>query len=290
MGSVATREELVLRIQSPAASLDERIGAAEELGTLGDPRTLEWMEVPPGPFRMGTDAAEESAQKAHESPAHWPDLSAFEVMRTPVTVLQFGRFIDDGGYEERRHWSPEGWAFREEQALRCPRFWSHAERAEWAPYLTPNRPAVGVCWYEADAYARWSGARLPTEAEWEKAARGTEGLAYPWGEWQEDRAGHRGHGPRKTVPVGVFPAGESPYGVLDMAGSIWQWCADWYAPDAYATADARDPAGPPGPSPPARHVVRGGAWNTLPFSLRCANRNSYPPSARFSNLGFRCVR
>jgi iron(II)-dependent oxidoreductase len=284
------RAELVQALESEA-DLDRRIALAEELGLLGDPRSAEWLEIPGGVFAMGTDPETDPDQKAHESPRIEVDVSAFEIMRTPVTVEQYRRFVEAGGYEAREHWSPEGWAFRCEGELRCPRFASAAEESEWAPYLTPSRPVVGISWFEAEAYARWSKARLPTEAEWEKAARGTEELAYPWGnEWDPERAGHRGRGPRKTVPVGVFPLGESPYGVLDLVGSVWQWCADWYAPDAYAHADGRDPTGPLLPSDPPRRVVRGGAWNTLPFSLRCANRNSYPEAARFSNLGFRCVR
>jgi formylglycine-generating enzyme required for sulfatase activity len=288
---VTDRKDQLLHALESQAVLDERIAIAEQLGALGDPRALEWVLVPAGVFVMGTDAGLDPEQKAHESPELEPDLSAFEIMRTPVTVSQFARFVEAGGYEARQHWSVEGWALRSEGNLTCPRFASAEEQGEWAAYRTPSRPVVGVSWFEAEAYARWSGARLPTEAEWEKAARGAQGFVYPWGdEWEEDRAGNRGAGPRKTLPVGVFPLGESPYGALDMVGSVWQWCADWYAPDAYEHAERRDPAGPLAGSPPARRVVRGGAWNTLPFSLRCANRNSYPPTARFSNIGFRCAR
>ncbi len=271
--------------------LQNRISLAERLGELGDPRADEWVEVPGGVFTMGTDAAEDPGQKAHESPRIRPDLSHFEIMRTPVTVAQFKGFVEAGGYGQRRHWSEEGWAYCTEARVALPRFWSPEELSEWGAYLTPSRPVVGVSWFEAEAYARWVGARLPTEAEWEKVARGVEGWSYPWGnEWEDDRAGHRDHGPRKTLPVGVFPRGESPFGALDMVGCVWQWCLDWYAPHAYASADRRDPRGPEAPALPPRRVVRGGAWNTLRFSLRCANRNCYPPTARFSNLGFRCVR
>ena len=284
-------EELVERLEHGGLVLDERIAVAERLGEVGDPRSEEWVLVPGGRFAMGTDPDAEPDQKSHESPRIEPDVSEFEVMRTPVTVAQMRRFIDDRGYARRDAWSEEGWAWRTGDAIELPRFFSPAERDEWKAYLTPSRPAVGVSWFEADAYARWAGLRLPTEAEWEKAARGTDSRRYPWGDaWDDDAAAHRGHGPRCTVPVGVFPRGESPWGVLDMAGSVWQWCRDAYAPDAYARADRRDPEGPGEPDGSGRHVVRGGAWNTLPWSLRCANRNCYPRTARFSNLGFRCVR
>ena len=287
----AKQADLLKSIEREGTSLDERVELCERLGDLGDPRAGEWVLVPAGRFVMGTDPEEEPGQKPHESPRIQPSLSPFEVTRTPVTVAHYARFVDGGGYADRTFWSDDGWTWREGEGIVCPRFWSAEERAEWAPYLTPSRPVVGVSWYEADAYARWAGARLPTEAEWERTARGTVGSVYPWGDvWENDRAGWRDHGPRKTLPVGAFPRGESGCGALDMVGCVWQWCSDWYAPDAYASADARDPSGPDAPAPPPRRVVRGGAWNTLRFSLRCANRNAYPPSARFSNLGFRCVR
>jgi len=288
---VPDADDLLRRLEQGALPLDERIVLAETLGELGDPRTEQWTLVPGGPFLMGTDPESEPDQKSHESPRIEPDVSTFEIMRVPVTVAQLRRFIADGAYERRDVWSDEGWAWKTEGRVAFPRFFSPAEHDEWKAYLTPSRPAVGVSWFEAEAYARWIGARLPTEAEWEKAARGTDGRRYPWGDaWDEDAAAHRGHGPRCTVPVGIFPRGESPYGVLDASGSVWQWCSDSYAPDAYTHADRRDPEGPSQVGEPARSVVRGGAWNTLPFSLRCANRNSYPRTARFSNLGFRCVR
>ncbi len=298
MRRVSDVARVLRELEQGGLSLEARIALAEELGEAGDPRADEWILVPGGPFVMGTDEGDEPDQRAHESPRMRPDLSSYEVMRTPVTVAQFARFLAAGGYAARESWSSEGWAWRVAGGIVRPRFASEEERAEWHAYLTPNRPVVGVSWFEADAYVRWLGARLPTEAEWEKAARGTDGRRYPWGdEWEDDCAAHRGYGPKKTVPVGVFPKGESPYGVLDAVGSVWQWCRDVYAIDAYTHADARDPQGPSvmpavadAFAKPLHRVVRGGAWNTLPWSLRCANRNSYPMGARFSNLGFRCAR
>lgn len=298
MRCVSEAARLLRDIEHGGLCLEERIALAEELGELGEPRADEWMFIPDGPFIMGTDEHEEPDERAHESPRVRPDLSSYEIMRTPVTVAQFARFIAARGYEVRACWSAEGWRWRADGNIVRPRFSSDEERTEWRAFLTPSRPIVGVSWFEADAYARWLGARLPTEAEWEKAARGVDGRRYPWGdEWGEDRAAHRGHGPKTTLPVGVFPDGESPYGVLDAVGSVWQWCSDVYAADAYAHADFRDPQGPQALATPSdesvkplRRVVRGGAWNTLAWSLRCANRNSYPMTARFSNLGFRCAR
>jgi len=146
--------ELVRRIERGALGLPDRILLAERLGELGDPRAEEWALVPGGPFLMGTDPENEPDQRAHESPRIEPDISTFEVMRTPVTVAQFMRFIADDGYARREAWSDEGWAWRTEGAVAFPRFFAPAEHDEWKAYLTPSRPAVGVSWFEADAYAR----------------------------------------------------------------------------------------------------------------------------------------
>ncbi len=270
-----------------------RLELAERLGELGDPRLLgeTFVEVPEGPFLLGTDEDGEGEHKPHESPQVTLDLPTFEIARFPVTVAQFQRFIDDGGYARRELWRTLGWEWREREHVERPRFLGEDERAEWHPYLTSNRPVVGASFYEAEAFAKWAGARLPTEAEWEKAARGPDGAEYPWGDaWIDDAAGHREVGPRKTLPVGVFPRGESPYGALDMAGSVWQWCADVFDARLYERIDEQTPRGPDEGAQNVHRSVRGGAWNTLRYSLRCANRNSYPATARFSNLGFRLAR
>jgi len=273
--------------------LEVRVELAEKLSELGDPR-LEgetFVEIPEGPFLLGTSEDSEGEHKPHESPQVTLDLPAFEIARFPVTVAEYRRFIDDGGYRRKELWRDLGWTWREENRIELPRFFSEDERAEWHPYLTANRPVVGASFYEAEAFARWANARLPTEAEWEKAARGPDGHEYPWGDdWIDDAAGHREVGPRKTVPVGVFPKGESPYGALDMVGSIWQWCADVFDAHLYERIDEHTPRGEDEALVAGHRTVRGGAWNTLRYSLRCANRNSYPATARFSNLGFRIAR
>lgn len=277
------------------APLDERIARLEALGAddprLSDPRSLDAMlEVAAGPFVMGMREGE--ADKADESPERVVVVERFLVDPHLVTVGAYRLFVDDGGYTIRACWSDAGWRWRLEGStsrsetlsgpVLSPRFW---DDPQWATYASPNRPVIGVSFWEAEAFARWAGKRLPTEAEWERTARSDDARRYPWGdEWEDDRCGHREVGPRSTVPIGVFPRGRAPCGAFDLLGSVWQWCSDWYAPyDRHATLD------PKGPDDGDTKVVRGGAWNTLRSSCRGSNRNAFPPHARFSNVGFRCV-
>ena len=206
--------------------------------------------VPAGTFLMGDDLRPAST-------------GAYEIAETPVTNEEFARF----DYAVRAAWSDEGWEWRQRNGIVKPRFF---DDPEWQAYLAPDQPVVGVSWYEADAFARSLGMRLPTEAEWERAARGDDGRVYPWGdEWSPAHAAHRG-GKRHTLPVRSIAANRSPYGLYDCAGNVWEWCSDWYEPGLRS--------------------ARGGSWNAHPPQLRCACRNAWPPDARFSNLGFRLAR
>ncbi|MHB1843875.1 MAG: formylglycine-generating enzyme family protein [Deltaproteobacteria bacterium] len=280
----AELERLVLLLDDPsqAAPLAERLQAALALGEW-DPRpSRPPLQVPAGSFARGSL---EPAGNWHEWPRRAVALSAFAIDRYPTTVAQFARFVDDGGYRRPELWDEAGRALLATGVI-SPRFSREADwgGADWSGYLTPNRPIVGVSHLEATAYARWAGRRLPTEAEWERAARGEAGREYPWGDpFDGDRCHSRG-GHRGTLPVGCFPAGRSPIGALDMAGNVWEWCQDWFDPRYYAVAPQRDP---PGPERGDLRVARGGGWNAMPPQLRCANRNAWPPEARYSNLGFR---
>jgi gamma-glutamyl hercynylcysteine S-oxide synthase len=264
---------LVAIIDSSEATLEERITAAQALAANGDERAvrLDRVTIASGPFAMG-------------DPVRWVQLGAYAIDRFPVTVAAFAAFLDSGGYRERRWWSEDGWAWRTAGSVEKPRFWGEEE---WRAYLVPNHPVVGVSFHEAEAYAAFRGARLPTEAEWEKAARGTDGRKYPWGnDWRDDACGMRGVGPRSTVPIGVFPKGASPYGVRDLVGSVWQWCSD---PFRGWGASSEDDSAASELGAALRRTTCGGAWNTLAWSVTCLGRNGFPGSARFSNLGFRCV-
>jgi gamma-glutamyl hercynylcysteine S-oxide synthase len=263
---------LLATIERGGVALEERIRAAHALAERGDPRVRarELVEIPGGAFVMG----EEQRRLA---------LPTFRIDKYPVTVGAYREFVEGGGYRERAFWSSAGWAFLREGSIEAPRFWGEPE---WSAYLVENHPVVGVSAFEAEAYARYRGMRLPTEAEWEKAARGTSGRRFPWGdEFQEDACGMRGVGPRSTVPIGVFPRGASLYGVFDLVGSVWQWCSDPFL--GWGGDPADRPAAPDAAD--ARRTTAGGAWNTLQWSVSCLGRNGYPCSARFSNLGFRCV-
>jgi formylglycine-generating enzyme required for sulfatase activity len=240
------------------------------------------VEIPAGLFLRGSG---DEVGLPDERPQRELYLSGFRIDIAPVTFGDFSSFIADGGYERRELWSEEGWEVRSREGWERPRFLGDPQ---WAHVTGLEQPACGICFFEAEAYARYVRKQLPTEAQWEKAARGTDGRIYPWGnEWDEGRCSFRG-GPRRAAPpVGSFPRGASPYGALDMTGGVWEWCADWYDPVYYSQAPGRDPMGP---ERTGLKVARGGAWNALPLQNRTANRNAWKPGARFSNLGFRCAR
>ncbi len=222
--------------------------------------TGEMVLVPAGPFRMGPERRE-------------VDLDAFYIDRTPVTNAQFRRFVDATGYKPS-----DG----------SPRFLLHLRGR--TPSALDHHPVVHVSWRDAQAYAVWAGKRLPTEAEWEKAARGTDGRRYPWGNHEPgaEHANFGGKG-RGTTPVEQYPRGASPYGVLDLAGNTWEWCQDVDDPAFYADGPTVNPVSPRRSDRPA-HVMRGGCWLYGATSMRTTSRTSFEPHYRFALGGFRCVK
>jgi formylglycine-generating enzyme required for sulfatase activity len=185
----------------------------------------------------------------------------------PVTNRQFGRFIQAGGYTNEAYWSEEGLKWRNAENTTQPRYWDDEK------WNGPEHPVVGVSFYEAEAYARWAGQRLPTEIEWERVARGTDGRIYPWGnDFDQERCNTRESGIGKTTRVTRYPNGRSPEGCYDMAGNVWEWCDDWYDKDE------------------TYKVLRGGAWNVDRTDARCTDRLRDLPNARNDYIGFRCVR
>jgi hypothetical protein len=226
--------------KSAAMTFRERLEAAEALGQAGDPR-----------LRLPNDED------------YWVAIPGerFQIGRFPVTVEEYRRFVEAGGYQDEAWWKAEGFG-----KWTAPGRWDEQ-------MLHPNWPVTEVSWYEAAAYCAWSGVRLATEAEWERAARGEEGREYPWGNEEPDptRANYKmkvGH----PTPVGLYPKGGTPEGVQDMAGNVWEWVEGWY--DEKKTL----------------RVLRGGSFFNFERDLRAALRYDVVPEGRDSNIGFRCVR
>lgn len=229
------------------------------------PITFDWVTIPAGEFLMGSDPKKDRDARSDEQPQHRVYLAEYQIARVPVTNAQYKAFMEATGH-------------------RAPGYWPTG-RILWG---RADHPVVYVSWADAQAFCRWAGVRLPSEAEWEKAARGADGRIYPWGDEPPDR--NRCNFDRNeggTTPVGRYPGGASPYGVLDMAGNVWEWVADWYDDMYYATAPLRNPPGPVSGSCP---VLRGGSWVNVRRLVRAANRGRVDPEGWIGDIGFRCAR
>ena len=310
-------------------------------GELRDPRFAGPQGLPAfapieeGWFWMGEDEGQE-----YERPRHRVYLDGYEIARYPTTNAMFARFIEDGGYDDERWWTEaiddEYWKDGKVQDwmgdwYRRPRYWDDPK------WNNPSQPVVGVNWYEAVAYCRWLTAtlddghtyRLPTEAQWERAARGTFsqdereraargassyigkeraaggtfsqdereraargslGARYPWGDdWRTDHCNSEEAELGAASPVGIFPQGAAEGGIQDMVGNVWEWCRDWYGEDYYA--HSQDEHNPTGPDQGRYHVLRGGSWGSEgPSRCRCGSRDRYNPRDWDYYRGFRCVR
>ncbi|MBY8885688.1 ergothioneine biosynthesis protein EgtB [Streptomyces sp. PTM05] len=254
--------------------------------------------IPGGPFTMGTST--EPWALDNERPAHQVDVAPYFLDTTPVTCGDYQRFIADGGYRDRRWWAPEGWEMVRRHDLEAPLFWSGDGRrwlrrrfGEVEP-VPEAEPVLHVSWYEADAYARWAGRRLPTEAEWEKAARHDPATGrsrrYPWGDADPtpERA-NLGQRHLRPAPAGSYPQGASPYGVRQLIGDVWEWTASDFRPY-------------PGFEPfpyreysevffgPEYKMLRGGAFSVDPVACRGTFRNWDYPIRRQIFAGFRTAR
>jgi len=260
-------------------------GRRFELKSRFDAHGVEQVWVPPGCYERGSDPLEDLRASADETPRHTTCISnGFWLDRTEVTNDAYEKFVRGGWYGDRTRWSDAGWASIRKDHL--PYNYDFLKQ-----YMDPRQPRVKVTWYEADAYARWRGGRLPTEAEWEWAARGPESRRYPWGPAFDRGLVNSAYEDRRaTVPVGSYPGARSWVGADDMAGNVAEWVADGYDPHAYRTAPRLDPFVPPNG---LRHVLKGGAWGGVTGGwagdLRGARRLSWPPASHKTSHGFRIV-
>jgi iron(II)-dependent oxidoreductase len=253
------------------------------------------VSVPGGTFRLGAEPGAGFVFD-NEKWAHPVELRPVAIARAPVTQAEFADFVDDGGYRRQDLWGTEGWAWRQEAGAEQPVYWRRGaggwQRRDfdrWQP-LEPHRPVVHVNWYEAEAYCRWAGRRLPTEAEWEAAASRPNGagpkLPYPWGagEPAPERANLDGRA-LGCVGAAAHPAGDSPWGCRQLIGNVWEWTADpflpypGFVPDPYKEYSA--------PWFGDHKVLRGGCWATRARLLRNTWRNFYRPQRRDVFAGFR---
>ncbi|MFC9893673.1 ergothioneine biosynthesis protein EgtB [Nocardia sp. NPDC127579] len=254
--------------------------------------------IPAGEFTMGTST--EPWALDNERPAHRRQLPGFAIDAVPVTNEQYLAFIADGGYERPELWSERGWAHRQEAGLVAPQFWER-DADRWCRRvfgvrtpLRPNQPVLHVCWFEAEAYATWAGKRLPTEAEWEKAARFDPATGasrrYPWGDTDPDSStANLGQRHLEPADVGAYPAGASAAGVHQLIGDVWEWTASGFDPypgfhafpyreysEVFYGGDYR--------------VLRGGSFGTDPVACRGTFRNWDHPIRRQIFAGFRLAR
>ena len=215
------------------------------------------IEIPAGQFTMGSNDYD------NEKPIHTVYLDKYYIGKYEVTVGQFRKFCNATGKTMPKQPS-----------------WNNRD----------DHPVVNVTWHDAKAYCDWAGLRLPTESEWEKAARGTDGRKYPWGStWDNTKcnSSENGDSYSNTSPVGSFSSGVSPYGCYDMAGNVWEWCNDWYGGNYYASSPSSNPTGP---ASGVSRVLRGGGWSDYDLGCRAAIRGRNRPGGRVNYDGFRVAQ
>ena len=264
--------------------------------------------IPAGEFPMGYEGEVFAGDKyANQFPSHVVYLDEYWMDKTEITNGMFSKFVNATQYTTEVEKIGNGYV-----ASNAAVYWEKVDGATWKTPRGPgssisrmeNHPVVLVTWNDANAYCKWAGRRLPTEAEWEKAARGTDMRMYPWG--NEDPSGELANFPdinldnelklewlnteiddgfAFTAPVGSYPKGASPYGILDMAGNVWEWVSDWAGVYVAEDAPSRDPTGP---SSGEYHVIRGESWD-MNYGNAAVDHQADLPDGRSASLGFRCA-
>ncbi len=233
----------------------------------------EMILIPAGEFLMGSDPKKDEYARENEQPQHALSLPDYYMAKTPVTNTQYVAFVQASGYKPPEHW-----------------------QNKQPPHGQENHPVVNVSWDDAVAYCRWLAKttgkpyRLPGEAEWEKGARGTDGRIYPWGnEWDANRCNSSEGGKGGTTPVDAYPAGASPYGLLDMSGNVWEWCSTIWQGTAYPFQVQDEWTKVYPDRTDVLRVLRGGSFIDNDRRVRCASRYWSSPHHGVINIGFRVV-
>jgi sulfatase modifying factor 1 len=267
--------------QKPTATASPPLGPQPGATRVLERSGITLVYVPGSEFTMGS-SADDSMAYDYEKPVHTVYVDGFWIGQTEVTNAQYRRFVEGGGYSKREYWMEEGWKWQEDRHLTQPWNWDD-ER-----FSGPQQPVVNISWHEAAAFAAWAGGRLPTEAEWEYAARGgplSKGFTFAGSDNADEVAWYYDTSEGHTEPVGRKKPNE--LGLYDMSGNAWEWCADWYDAEYYAASPRVNPQGPASGEDVA---VRGCAYDCTRSWIRCASRSYLNPFDRVDiRTGFRIV-
>ena len=256
---------ILLMLDVNASAQLDRLRKSKALDTTAVAETP-MVEIPAGKFAMGLDGVQALED---ERPMHRVWVGSFSMDLHEVTTAQYAAFL--AATNRLAPWQ-----------------WNTVDLSQHS-----DRPVIGVDWSDADAYCRWKGKRLPTEAEWEKSARGTDGRLYPWGNWAPNKdlanfaLGARFSYSQVLMPVQSYEQGKSPFGLYQMAGNVWEWVQDWYSANYYEVSPEHNPQGP---EQGQFKVLRGGSWSDLPKYLLTYGRFKLSPETRNSYTGFRCAK
>jgi sulfatase modifying factor 1 len=234
---------------------------------------FDWVLIPAGEFLMGSDKGKDKNAHDDELPQHKVYLPSYRMARVPVTVAQFRQFIEATGYKTTAEEEGSAWN------------WAAPRGAGSSVRHKSEHPVTCVSWHDAMKFCEWAGVRLPSEAEWERVARGVDGRIYPWGDEPPDQSRcNYAMNVQDTTAVGSYPKGATAEGLLDMAGNVWEWTSSLYKPYPYRAGDGREDAAASG-----RRLLRGGSFGVSEGYVRCASRFDDDPDFRDGDGGFRVV-